>query len=197
MIKKQGAYKHPVIGKFYLKRLFFVLNKISVEDRSVLDLGFGYGLMLPLLVSRGAKVYGLEPHKDRFEQTKKVLGDNNLLSKVEIFNESGECELFEESSFDVVLAISVMEHVFAPTNLYKEVDKILKQEGVFLVMVPTENRLYSLLRFITGLKKPKDHYYNSLQIKNRLVKDFLIEKEYTYYKILPLFNLFICRKKLK
>jgi len=192
---KNLVYKHPIIGREYFKRLSFILSKIEVRDKRVLDLGFGRGMMLPYLKIKGAEVYGVEPFIGRFEEAEEVLKKHSLISKIKIFNEPGEKTHFLGEFFDIIFSVSVMEHVLDPKDLYLEVNRILKKSGLFVVLVPTENRLYSLSRLLLGISKPKDHYYNAVQIREKLSKYFLIKEEYSYYPILPFFKLFICSKK--
>lgn len=43
---------------------------------------------------------------------------------------------FEDQSFDAILAIAVIEHVIYPTEVVKEIERVLKHDGFFLAAVP-------------------------------------------------------------
>ncbi|UDL93227.1 class I SAM-dependent methyltransferase [Lichenihabitans sp. PAMC28606] len=51
-------------------------------------------------------------------------------------NEDLESQTFDDASFDIVVSLDVMEHVFNPSAVYQEVYRTLKHGGVYLHTFP-------------------------------------------------------------
>src|SRR5262249_51116403 len=56
----------------------------------------------------------------------------------------------EADSFDVVVAMMVMEHIFDPFHFCHEVRRILRPSGVFFINVPLISALGHRLTLLTG-----------------------------------------------
>ena len=57
---------------------------------------------------------------------------------------------FRDESFDAIFCSHVLEHVYSPYYLLKEFNRVLKEDGIIVIVVPTEVSLVRLLR---------DHYF--------------------------------------
>jgi len=57
---------------------------------------------------------------------------------------------FRDASFDAIFCSHVLEHVYSPYYLLKEFNRVLKEDGIIVVVVPTE---VSLVRLLC------DHYF--------------------------------------
>lgn len=69
-----------------------------------------------------------------------------------------ECDVddglpFSNSFFDVVSCIAVLEHVFNPPNLVKEIHRVLKPGGIFLKQVPNSVWMPCRIQRIEIIKK--------------------------------------------
>lgn len=61
---------------------------------------------------------------------------------------------FDDSFFDVVTCIAVLEHVFNPPNVLNEISRVLKLGGILIVQVPNIAWLPYRIQLLFG-KLPK------------------------------------------
>ncbi|MCV3769067.1 class I SAM-dependent methyltransferase [Rhizobium sp. TRM95796] len=61
-------------------------------------------------------------------------------------NEDLQDQTFDDESFDLVVALDVMEHVFRPQDAIKEIWRTLSDNGVFIATWPISNRLVQAVR---------------------------------------------------
>ena len=82
---------------------------------------------------------------------------------------------FDDSSFDVVMAGELLEHLRAPAELTTEVRRVLRLGGLFIGSVPNGYRLKSRLLFLAGRPPESDpthlHLFSPDDLR-RLLADF-------------------------
>lgn len=118
----------------------------TMENRSIFEIGFGFGQALEYFHKRHLEVSGLEPVPEgvKYAQEK---GFDVFCSGVE------DLDCVGSKRFDIVLLLNVLEHLREPDktlNLIKE--KLLKDKGLLVIDVPNEfndfqcvaNKEYSL-----------------------------------------------------
>lgn len=59
----------------------------------------------------------------------------------------------KDNSFDYVFASMILEHVFRPYDLLREIKRVMKDNGILIIAVPDENALIS--RFQAPFRKYK------------------------------------------
>lgn len=117
------------------KDLLYRLNPIlKMRDlygyRKLLDIGTGFGYFIKLAQERGFDVVGIEVSEKASEFAKKNYGVSILnISEVEEAR-------FEDDSFDVISLCDVIEHLPYPENTLKEIHRILRDNGVLLIVTP-------------------------------------------------------------
>ena len=115
-----------ITNPFYFSRqgLFKAMVTLGKElNGKLLDIGCGTKPYAPYL--HAAEYVGVEIDTERSRKT----------SKADFFYD-GKKLPFESSTFDAVLANEVFEHVFNPTEFLHEINRVLKQDGKFLLTVP-------------------------------------------------------------
>lgn len=55
-------------------------------------------------------------------------------------NEDLEAQTFKDSKFDLVVTLDVMEHIYDPKKVFKEVSRTLKKGGAYVFTVPIINK---------------------------------------------------------
>lgn len=110
----------------------------------LLEIGCGAGIYVAHMEKFATQCYGadiyLERHLRRMESTP--------LTFLE-FNANNEFPL-EESFFDVVVAMMVMEHVFDPFHFCRELQRILRPSGILFINVPLVTAIGHRLTLLSG-----------------------------------------------
>ncbi len=92
----------------------------------ILDLGSGRGDYLKAFCKHGFKVEGFDqcPPEEELKAYEVTLG--NLEKALP----------YKNNTFDIIFSKSVIEHLYYPEKLFKEVYRILKPGGVFITLTP-------------------------------------------------------------
>lgn len=141
-------------------------SKISPE-LTILDAGCGSGASILFnLVGRANKLIGIDLVKfDPILSQAGIILLNNDLSKIDI----------DDSSVDLVISRSVLEHLSDVESIYKEIHRILRPGGSFLFLVPN---LWDYVSIISYLIPNKFHAFIISKLTEREAKDVFP----TYYK---------------
>lgn len=123
------------------ERIKIAASYIPKKTKRLLDIGTGVGLIEEYLGSQGKtyEIYGIDiSQKSVNILKKKFKGD---------FRKGSVYSLpYGKNSFDVVLALEVLEHI-SPSKILKvlgKVNEILKPGGVFICSVPLNERMWGL-----------------------------------------------------
>lgn len=122
------------MNKFSLHPLYhyaLACDLLSNTKLNVLDYGCGTGEFIGGLGSRAGRVYGydVDPQRinsahQRFPRLRLALGKVNQLLP------------YADKSFDVVTMFHVLEHVGSESRAIRDVHRVLKKEGLFLLASP-------------------------------------------------------------
>ena len=105
------------------------------KSGSLLDIGCGMGTFLACLQGKGGWVVaGTEPSSYGCEAAFKEFG-------LSLWQGTLEEASFEERSFDVITLWDVLEHVENPRLLLKEIFRLLREDGIFLMTMPNIDSL--------------------------------------------------------
>lgn len=142
-------YYHPLVGYFYRKRVRQALSILTQQYDSILEIGYGSGILLPSLVSAGGVVSGIDqvsdPETVRIDLEK--IGIAVCLKKGNIFAAD-----YSSGSFDLIVAISIIEHIDDIAGLTKKVYALLRPGGHFLVGMPKVGGFMNVAFRIIGYK---------------------------------------------
>jgi len=105
-----------------------LIEKYSKKGK-ILDIGTAGGSFLQVAKKNGWKVYGIEPNKWLCNWSKKHYGLDVKPGTLSDYK-------FEDAYFDVVTLWDVLEHVSDPKNLLKEINRILKKDGLLVINYP-------------------------------------------------------------
>lgn len=178
------------IGQYYCTDW---LMKHIPSGGSVLEMGYGDGVVTQRLINAGTQLTVLEGSSLLYEQAnQKHRGQAKF---VEGFFEEYEAN----AKFDVVIASHVLEHVDTPDSLLKRMSSWLKPGGVLIAIVPNQNSIHRQLAVIMGLQpqldtlSPRDHIvghkrvYSMAQLESDITRAnfHVIEKKGFFLKTLP------------
>lgn len=130
------------------------LLKCDANDH-VLDVGCGAGIILNAIQAR---------HKTGVDLCTRMLERARLRcgSDVKLVEASAEHLPFEDRAFDRVLCSEVIGHVQTPENVVRELQRVLKPDGVLVVTIPASQRIvaikkvlqrFGLYRLLLGSRK--------------------------------------------
>ena len=168
-------YYHPLVGFLFCSRVEQALSLLSPPYESVLEIGYGSGIIMPALSSIGKRVYGIDVNSDRIKVTKnlKKLGVDVELSQGDFIKAP-----YSDESFDLVVAISIFEHI---NNLKEAISKaycILKPGGHLLVGMPNINSFMEIASHFVGYHDIKKHHRNDHKQFLDLAKKFFNLERY-------------------
>jgi SAM-dependent methyltransferase len=132
----------------------------------------------------------------------------NLLPKnVEYFsldmegNSDYQCDLnkekipVKEKSFDIVVCLETLEHVFYPDKVIEELKRVTKPDGTIILSMPNEYNLWLRLNYLFGVKKkctdePFEIVSKLQHIHKPRVKDIIdiSNKHLKIIKIIPIWQ---------
>jgi ubiquinone/menaquinone biosynthesis C-methylase UbiE len=130
----------PYIGR--LKAVIEFVESIPLKGKVLLDVGSSIGLIEHKLQAKGLKkIIGIEPSKDAVKFAKK------RLKKVEFYVSNASDLKVKDKSIDIVTMLDVIEHVPANSEpeALKEVSRVLKKGGKFLLTTPNRSLFVNLL----------------------------------------------------
>lgn len=129
--QQAATYDNDIKGRHARSLYPVLLEKLShIPFQSALDLGCGTGEILKLILQEdiGKELYGIDLSEQMLhvaksklpEQVKLLLGDSETLP-------------FSDNTFDVVYCNDSFHHYPAPMKVLKEVHRVLKPGGTFLM----------------------------------------------------------------
>lgn len=169
------------------ERGFSALSLIEKNSNKILELGTGNGEFMSEIKKRGYNVIGLDifPNKALLERGFDVRKHD--LNKV---------LPFKKSSLDVVIALEVLEHLYNPYEMMKEIKRVLKPRGYAIISMPNTGSIFSRIgqlyeKRMDNLDIYWHHYQPSINsIRNLVSKGLKIEKEIfiSSFRRLRIFN---------
>lgn len=177
-------YYIPFVGYFYKKRLRMVLGMIERNDfDSLLDIGYGCGILFPTLKNYSKNLYGIETHgmeKEVTESMEKLgvkvnLIPGNILDLSKI-----------DKKFEAITMVSILEHI-------KEIDKAVEQvatlqspRDLMFVGSPVKNRITDLVFTLFGFDYETHHPSSHKDILRALEKKYDVLKLKWFPSFVPL-----------
>lgn len=122
----------------YASMLMEQLRELGISKGNFLDVGAGRGEVLRIAREAGWKTTGIETSSKFANHAARFSGAQILRKPLE------QCDL-ESNSFDAVVLGAVLEHLYNPDQVIKEIARILKPGGALFIDVPNESGLYFLL----------------------------------------------------
>lgn len=108
----------------------------DIQDKSVLDIGIGAGFFSRLCLQKKAKTISLDFAELIIQYNRK----NN--SEFRLVQADAQHLPFKNESFDIVLALDVIEHLYSPLDLLNETNRVLKEKGRLILMTPNTTNVF-------------------------------------------------------
>jgi len=124
-------------------------------DGSILDIGCGNGAMLAEIRKLGSfRLCGVESSESAVRLARSQGFDVRLADA-----STDLVTLFEQHSFDLVVSVEVIEHVYDPRGLLRQAHALLRPKGRLLLTTPYHGYFKNLLIAVLG---KGDAHYNPL-----------------------------------
>jgi ubiquinone/menaquinone biosynthesis C-methylase UbiE len=121
-------------GKEFGLNFRLALLKNVGLGKDILSIGCGIGADLKRLKTVDNKTLGVDPSKEFMTIGKKCKNADDFTQGI------GENLPLKDKSFDLILLFEVLEHSINPTDLIKEIYRVLKPGGLLFLTVP--NRFF-------------------------------------------------------
>jgi len=187
------AYSHanPVIKWLFWKRIHTVMDHIEGQapfDRA-LDFGCGSGVMLPFLSAICTEVVAADVDLLPLQHMKAHIP---LAPNVLEWDASGTALAdAPPRSFDLIVALDVLEHVADIEATLKMLLRLLRQGCQLVVSGPTENALYRFGRRLAGPEYSGEYHERGIaEIRRALRPHAQLSHIATLYWPVPLFEIF-------
>ncbi len=165
------------------QELLFLKNAGLRDNLKVLDLGCGFGDTLRLMQKNFSNLdlYGTDVNESFISHCKENFQDMNFFQK-NVYELSDQKE-----TFDFVYARFVFQHLTDPAKALQEIYKILKPNGVLVILDVDDNhyhltpKLNCFDKFLSLVQKSQAERGGDRYIGHKL-KDLLKETEYIHIK---------------
>jgi len=134
-----------------------MFSSLPAKRGKLLDIGCGEGTVSLELQERGFKVYGIDFSYVAVNKAKEK-GINAIEHDVD-----KDGIPFEDTFFDVVWAGDVVEHVFDPIFLLKEIHRVSKTNGKILMTIPNDINLGTRISVFLKGRSPQSEIYRKLE----------------------------------
>jgi SAM-dependent methyltransferase len=176
-------YYRPLLGDLYRYRIQQGLSLLSPPYESVLEFGYGSGLLLPTLSAIAGNLYGIDiaSEPDRVKFCLNKINVNALLYKNDLLKMN-----FKENTFDLIVAFSVFEHISDCRQIIMEMFRILKPDGKILVGMPRVDQVMVKLFKLIGYDRIEQHHVTDYKkFLNACNGCFILEKKSVIFPFLP------------
>jgi SAM-dependent methyltransferase len=138
-------YRVPAVRAYIPWHTGLIAKRLgALQGKRVLDIACGTGQWLRLLEQKGAAVAGMDISERALEVAKSLLPNADLRQGV------AESLPFHDGSFDVVTCLGSLEHFLDQPSALKEMRRVAKPDGRFLLLVPNSGFLTRRLGLYKG-----------------------------------------------
>src|SRR3989338_7753499 len=143
---RSHTYKNVSFAKFsqywWANRYYsMIVQRYTPKKGSVLEIGCGLGHFLGML-DRDYRTIGIDVNRWALKQA-----GHNAPNSIMKYMSAEDVGVFPKSRFNAVIAKHVVEHLKNPALVLKKINRILKPDGLLLLVTPNPS---NLLRHLKG-----------------------------------------------
>lgn len=148
-----NSYKKNILQRMWHNIRFKALRKITKninDGANILDIGCGSGFSIEKILSGNFNVYGIDTTEEVISYAKKIRPNYHF--------QVGYAEdlPFENNFFNVIFYLDSIEHLNDPCLSLKEAHRVLKPEGVVIILVIKERHpIFKIIWWIWKKTKGK------------------------------------------
>ena len=158
--------RNPLVRSIQWRKLDAAIS-LAPSDPSlkVLDFCCGNGVLLPTLARRYPKAVAFDLHTTAAARLK-----GQMRLPTGLLRADGTRLPFKSGSFDLIFALSALEHFRGLDEPLSEIQRVLRPGGRLVFLSPTENLLYRMGRRVLGYNRPEDHHHTAAAVEERLCR---------------------------
>lgn len=124
-----------------LRTILDIIEVSGVKPKKFLDVGCASGWLLSKIAKKYPKAacIGVDVYKNAIQYGKK------RYKSLQLIHADAHNLPFKDETFDIVLCTEVLEHVISPEKVLKEINRVLKDEGVAIIEMDTGNMPFRLI----------------------------------------------------
>ena len=190
------AYSHtnPLIQWLFWRRLHIVIDHVErgAPHKRALDFGCGSGVMLPFLSSVCTEVVAADVNLLPLSRMKSHFPPATTITEWDVTGAA--ISQAAAHSFDLIIALDVLEHVKDLSTTLAQLLRLLQPGGELIVSGPTENALYRFGRRLAGPEYSGEYHERGVaEIRKMLAGQATVTPLATLYWPVPLFEIFVAR----
>lgn len=163
-------------GSSSLNEIFESVGSVLGEGKRLLDVGCGVGTLLDLVGAKFQAVHGCDLSETALREARQ----RGVLSVCADLNRS--LLPYQDRSFECVTCLEVIEHVFDPLSLLRELHRILKDKGQLVLTTPNIRYFRNVLTLVWHGRFPHTtmdtfvwggghlHYFTQRDLKHLLTE---------------------------
>jgi ubiquinone/menaquinone biosynthesis C-methylase UbiE len=149
-------YRRPLVGWLFRERINMGLRLLPERRfQRALEVGYGAGALLLALAPHAKEIHGIDLDADPDPVTR-MLASRSYEAK--LVRGSVYDLPYEAEHFDLVYSFSVFEHLHEYERGLREVVRVLEPGGLFLLGMPSVNRMMEVGFRLIGFKGIDDHH---------------------------------------
>jgi len=151
-----GNEKCMDINKGYLENVIFLMSKVSLKGKALLDIGAGTCWTTNIFAGAGANAVATDISPEKFVG---LSSSDAFIRKNKVYFERVLCSMdslpFNDSSFDVVVSNAAVHHALDVKKTFSEISRVLREGGLY---VQTNEPVCSIFNFNRriDIKKAKE-----------------------------------------
>jgi len=149
-------YRRPLVGWLFRERINLGLRLLPERRFArALEVGYGAGALQLTMAGAAAELHGVDLDADP-AVVSPILAAKGLSPRLV---RGSVYELpYEDAWFDLVFSFSVFEHLHEYPRALAEVARVLRPGGIFLLGMPSVNRMMEVGFQLIGFKGIEDHH---------------------------------------
>ncbi len=140
-----SSIKRNPYQRYWHERRFSEVSKfIEPNGGKIIDIGSADGIFTKVILdkSKAKEIIGIDVLKSSVDWANSHWKNNKRMK----FKIGDAHKLkFQANSFNAAFALEVMEHVFEPQIVLREIKRVLKKGGYVIVLVPSDNTLFRII----------------------------------------------------
>lgn len=149
-------YKRPLVGRLFRERINLGLRMLGERRfRRVLEVGYGSGALLLHIAPIADELSGIDLDA-KPDEVKAVLAERGVSAS--LTQGSVLSMPYPAGQFDLVVCFSTLEHIRPYEEALREISRILVPGGLFLLGMPSVNKMMEAGFRLIGFKGIEDHH---------------------------------------